>query len=424
MSITTTASAFRSRGLKSTLGGFAILATGALVLAGCAPTAEAPPADVPEGDGTFAVGTILPATGNLAFLGPPEVAGVKAAVADIEANADFPFEVTVSEKDSGDTSTDIATQSASELVDEGVDIVIGAASSGVSFTFVDQLIEANIIQISPANTSPDFSSYDDNGVYWRTAPSDVLQGRVLGNLIVGDGFENVGIIYINDPYGIGLEENATLAIEAAGGTVTASVPYNTGDTVFTTQVDELLGSGAEAIAVIAFEETASIIPELVTTQGFPGSSVYFVDGNLSNSYEFPEGTLEGAKGTLPGNFASEDFQEKALAIDPALEDFSYSAESYDAVVLAALAAAAAGSDNSEAIKQNLQAASEGGEKCESFDDCLALALAGTDFDYDGYSGPIEFDENGDPTEAYIGIYQYGADNKYAPLNAEFGSLKE
>jgi branched-chain amino acid transport system substrate-binding protein len=424
MSITTTASAFRSRGLKSTLGGFAVLATGALVLAGCAPTAEAPPADVPEGDGTFAVGTILPATGNLAFLGPPEVAGVKAAVADIEANADFPFEVTVSEKDSGDTSTDIATQSASELVDEGVDIVIGAASSGVSFTFVDQLIEANIIQISPANTSPDFSSYDDNGVYWRTAPSDVLQGRVLGNLIVGDGFENVGIIYINDPYGIGLEENATLAIEAAGGTVTASVPYNTGDTVFTTQVDELLGSGAEAIAVIAFEETASIIPELVTTQGFPGSSVYFVDGNLSNSYEFPEGTLEGAKGTLPGNFASEDFQEKALAIDPALEDFSYSAESYDAVVLAALAAAAAGSDNSEAIKQNLQAASEGGEKCESFDDCLALALAGTDFDYDGYSGPIEFDENGDPTEAYIGIYQYGADNKYAPLNAEFGSLKE
>jgi branched-chain amino acid transport system substrate-binding protein len=424
MSITTTASAFRSRGLKSTLGGFAILAAGALVLAGCAPTAEEPPADVPEGDGTFAVGTILPATGNLAFLGPPEVAGVKAAIADIEANADFPFEVSLSEKDSGDTSTDIATQSAGELVDEGVDIVIGAASSGVSFTFVDQLVEANIIQISPANTSPDFSSYDDNGVYWRTAPSDVLQGRVLGNLIVGDGFENVGIIYINDPYGIGLEENATLAIEAAGGTVTASVPYNTGDTVFTTQVDELLASGAEAIAVIAFEETASIIPELVTTQGFPGSSVYFVDGNLSNSYEFPEGTLEGAKGTLPGNFASDDFQAKALAIDPALSDFSYSAESYDAVVLAALAAAAAGSDNPEAIKQNLQAASEGGEKCEAFDDCLALALAGTDFDYDGYSGPIEFDENGDPTEAYIGIYQYGADNKYTPLNAEFGSLKE
>jgi branched-chain amino acid transport system substrate-binding protein len=424
MSITTKASAFRSRGLKSTLGGFAILAAGALVLAGCAPTAEEPPADVPEGDGTFAVGTILPATGNLAFLGPPEVAGVKAAIADIEANADFPFEVSLSEKDSGDTSTDIATQSAGELVDEGVDIVIGAASSGVSFTFVDQLVEANIIQISPANTSPDFSSYDDNGVYWRTAPSDVLQGRVLGNLIVGDGFENVGIIYINDPYGIGLEENATLAIEAAGGTVTASVPYNTGDTVFTTQVDELLASGAEAIAVIAFEETASIIPELVTTQGFPGSSVYFVDGNLSNSYEFPEGTLEGAKGTLPGNFASDDFQAKALAIDPALSDFSYSAESYDAVVLAALAAAAAGSDNPEAIKQNLQAASEGGEKCEAFDDCLALALAGTDFDYDGYSGPIEFDENGDPTEAYIGIYQYGADNKYTPLNAEFGSLKE
>ena len=421
----------RSRAGK-VLGGLALVGASALVLAGCAgggdaaaPSASSGGGAVSKADGTFSVGTILPATGNLAFLGPPEVAGVKLAIKDIEATGDaFPFKTTLTERDSGDTTTDIATQSATELVSAGADVVIGAASSGVSFTFVDQLVNAGIVQISPANTSPDFTTYADDGYYWRTAPSDVLQGRVLGNLMTGDGAANVGIIYINDPYGTGLKDNATKAIEAAGGEVSVAVPYNPGDTVFTSQVDQLLAAKPDAIAVIAFEETSSIIPQLVNTQGFPGSKVYFVDGNLSNSYEFQPGTLQGAKGTLPGNPADTQFQSRLLEVDPALTDFSYAPESYDAVIVAALAAAQAKDDSGTAIRDNLQSVSEGGEKCTTFADCLKLINDGKDIDYDGVSGPITFDANGDPTEAYIGIYQYGADNKYTLLNTEFGSLNE
>ncbi|MBQ9916107.1 MAG: ABC transporter substrate-binding protein [Microbacterium sp.] len=421
----------RSRAGK-VLGGLALVGASALVLAGCAgggdaaaPSASSSGGAVSTADGTFSVGTILPATGNLAFLGPPEVAGVKLAIKDIEATGDaFPFKTTLTERDSGDTTTDIATQSATELVSAGADVVIGAASSGVSFTFVDQLVNAGIVQISPANTSPDFTTYADDGYYWRTAPSDVLQGRVLGNLMTGDGAANVGIIYINDPYGTGLKDNATKAVEAAGGEVSVAVPYNPGDTVFTSQVDQLLAAKPDAIAVIAFEETSSIIPQLVNTQGFPGSKVYFVDGNLSNSYEFQPGTLQGAKGTLPGNPADTAFQSRLLEVDPALTDFSYAPESYDAVIVAALAAAQAKDDSGTAIRDNLQSVTEGGEKCTTFADCLTLINDGKDIDYDGVSGPITFDANGDPTEAYIGIYQYGADNKYTLLNTEFGSLNE
>ncbi|WP_430591558.1 ABC transporter substrate-binding protein [Humidisolicoccus flavus] len=379
--------------------------------------------DTAHVDGVLKIGTILPQTGNLAFLGPPEFAGVDLAAADIEA-ADYEFEVEILHRDSGDTTTQIAIQSATDLINQDVDVVIGAASSGVSFTFINQLVEANVIQISPANTSPDFTTYEDNGIFWRTAPSDVLQGRVLGNLMVQDGAESVGFIYVNDPYGIGLEANASEAIEAAGGEVVASIPYNPGETSFTTQVDELISSGATAVGVLAFQETASIIPELVNTQGFPASGVYFVDGNLSNDYDFPAGTLEGAKGTLPGNPADDSFQARLLEVDPNLNDFSYAAESYDAVIVAALAAAQGGSDDAETIKANMQSVTTGGTKCTSFAECYDLIKAGEDIDYDGVSGPIEFDENGDPTEAYIGIYQYGADNKYTLLNAEFGSLNE
>lgn len=402
---------------------------GVLLLAACAgggttpaPSGSAGPDEGGEVDTSFVVGTILPQTGNLAFLGPPEFAGVDLAAADLEA-AGFEFEVDVQHRDSGDTTTDIATASAGELVSAGADVVVGAASSGVSFTFIDQLIDAQVVQISPANTSPDFSDYEDDGFYWRTAPSDVLQGRVLGNLMTGDGAASVGFITINDPYGTGLQENAAMAVEAAGGTVTGNVLYNPGDTNFTSQVSELMQGDPDAIAIIAFAETAQIVPELAT-QGFPSSGMYFVDGNLSNDYNFPEGTLEGAKGTLPGNPADEGFKDRLLEQDPELGDFSYGPESYDAVILAALAAAQGGSADPITIRDNMQAVSTEGTKCTDVAECLELIEAGEDIDYDGPSGPIEFDENGDPTEAFIGIYQYGADNKYTFLNAEEGSLNE
>jgi branched-chain amino acid transport system substrate-binding protein len=403
---------------------------GVLLLAACSgggggaatPSGSAGPEGNGEVDTEFVVGTILPQTGNLAFLGPPEFAGVDLAAADLEA-AGFEFTIDVQHRDSGDTTTDIATASAGELITAGADVVVGAASSGVSFTFIDQLIDGGVVMISPANTSPDFSDYPDDGFYWRTAPSDVLQGRVLGNLMTSDGAASVGFITINDPYGTGLQENAAMAVEAAGGTVTGSVLYNPGDTNFTTQVQEIMAGQPDAIAIIAFAETAQIVPELVT-QGFPASGMYFVDGNLSNDYNFPEGTLDGTKGTLPGNPADETFRDRLLEQDPNLQDFSYGPESYDAVILAGLAAAQGGSADPVTIRDNMQSVSEGGEKCTDVAECLQMIADGEDIDYDGPSGPIEFDENGDPTEAYIGIYQYGADNKYTFVNAEFGSLNE
>ena len=111
-------------------------------------------------------------------------------------------------------------------------------------------------------------------------------------------------------------------------------------------------------------------------------------------------------------------------MNPDLEDFSYAPESYDAVILAALAAAQGGSADADTIKDNLQSVSEGGTKCTDVAECLQLIEDGEDIDYDGVSGPIEFDENGDPTEAFIGIYTYGADNRYTLTTTEAGSLTE
>ena len=89
----------------------------------------------------------------------------------------------------------------------GVNVIIGAASSGVSQTVIDTVTGAGVMQISPANTSDNFTTYDDNGLYFRTAPPDVLQARALADLILEDGNNTVGILALNDPYGTGLAEN-------------------------------------------------------------------------------------------------------------------------------------------------------------------------------------------------------------------------
>ena len=409
--------------------GFAILAASALVLSGCA-AAEEPVAEetteeaAPVGDLTLKIGTALPQTGNLAFLGPPEEAGVALAIKDInEAAAGISVEVVWG--DSGDTDNKAYETEIPRLLNEGVKAVIGAASSGTSLQFIDQLIAANVIQFSPANTSAALTTYEDNGLYWRTAPSDVLQGEVLGNWIAEDGHQNIAMIVLNDSYGTGLAQFTTEAFEAAGGTVLAAPTYNTGDTNFDSQIAEVLAVDPDAIVLITFEEIKTIAPELLSQ--YPADQVYLVDGNLANfSEDFDAGLLEGAKGTLPGldtnaigefttrmneNWVAEGNADLAGV-------FSYGAESYDAVVLLALASLAAGTaDDATAIAGKLREVSGGegnGTKCFSFAECAEIILGGGVADYDGVSGPITFDENGDPTEAAMGRYIYINDNTYVP----------
>jgi len=382
--------------------------------------------DAPMFEGQLALGTLLPQTGSLAFLGPPEFAGVDLAVQEInEAGGVGGNDVTVSHTDSGDTTTDIASQSVDRLLSEDVAAVIGAASSAVSFTVLDSIVQNETIMFSPANTSPDFTTYADDGLYFRTAPSDVLQGRVLGDLVLNDGYLDVGIMALQDPYGEGLADNTRISIEDGGGTIVEEIIYDPAAASYTAEVTQMAAANPEAIVLIGFDETSTILPEL-ETQGIGPQQVpvYFVDGNLSNSYDFPEGFLEGNKGTLPGAETGEEFQQRLLEVDPELEDFSYAPESYDAAILIALAAIQAQSVESRDIADNLVAVSKEGTECTTFAECKDLLEQGEDIDYNGASGPITFSDAGDVTEATVGIYEYQADNTYTNVDYQFGSLDE
>ncbi len=415
----------------------AVLGVAGLVLTACGGDDEAGTKDEPKasgsssadagakGDGTLRIGTLLPQTGSLAFLGPPEFAGVDLALKDInDAGGVNGKQVEVTNSDSGDTSTDTASQSVDRLLSNNVDAIVGAASSSVSLSVIDKITGAGVVQISPANTSDELTNYADKNLYFRTAPPDVLQGRVLGDLILADGNSTVGILALQDSYGTGLADNATKAIEGGGGQIVEKVVYDPKAASFSTEVGKIKAADPEAIAVIAFEETKKIIPELVKQGIGPDKKkIYFVDGNLANyDKDFPKGTLDGVKGTLPGVVAGDEFKARLMEVAPKLSEFAYSPESYDATILVALAAQAAGDDSGASIASKMQEVSAGGEKCTSFKDCLALLNDDKDIDYDGVSGPVEFNEKGDPSEAEIGIYSYDATNKYTFVESKKGKI--
>lgn len=408
---------------KTLVSVVAVAAATALALSGCSASSK-----YTGGDGVLKLGGVLPLTGALAFLSPPEIAGVELAIQDINDAGGVlgkPVEWSLEDSSDGD-HPEVAPASATKLLDGGVDAIVGAAASGVTRLIIDQVTKAKTVQISMSNTAPDLSTWDDGGYYFRTAPSDLLQGAIVGNQVVADGHENVAIIYQQTPYGEGLEAKAKATIEAAGATIVSDLSFPEAETNFDTIVQKTVASGADSVLIISYDEFKKIAPAL-QKNNFPGKDMYLVDGNLANySEEGFASYLEGAKGTLPGGALDEAFKQRAADLYKAnhneeLTEFAYLAESYDAVILLALAAEQAGNDSGQAIAENLQSVSAGGDAVTNFADGLAAIKAGKDVNYDGFSGPIEFDENGDPTGASIGIYQYGKDGTSTLLEVVAGN---
>jgi ABC-type branched-subunit amino acid transport system substrate-binding protein len=382
-----------------------------------APASSAPAASAAPVALDCKIGTMLPQTGNLAFLGPPMFAGVDLAVKEIEAAGGPIKAANVLPGDSGDTTTDIASQTADSHIGAGVTAIFGAASSGVSLTVIDKITGAGVIQISPANTSPALSDYADNGLYFRTAPSDLFQGAVLATLMLDEGIDAAGILAMDDAYGIGLADALEANFTAGGGTITEKIIYNPQAAEFSAEVGKMKASKPKAIAVIGFDESGKIVQEMIK-QGVGPDKVplFLVDGNLSKELfaDLPKDIMKGVKGTLPGASVPEALQAKLLEVNPDLLEFPYAPESYDATNLVALAMVASGSCDGATVAQAMQAVSSGGEACTDFASCAALLAEGKDINYEGVSGPIELADNGDPGIATMGVYEYDSNGNYVP----------
>jgi len=384
----------------------------------------------PKGDGTLTIGTLLPQTGDLAFLGPPEFAGVDLAIEDINAAGGVLGKPVKGIKaDSGDGTPDIAGAEVDKLLGGDADTIIGAAASGVSITVIDKITGAGVVHFSPANTAAGFDSdeIDPKRLYFRTAPSDVLQGEILANLIVADGYDNVAIMGRQDFYGEGLARRVEEVLGEKGATVSEFVLYSADAQNFTAEVNKVAAAKPDAIVLVTFNEITKMIPQLIAKGIGPQDvQLYFVDGNLSN-YPDEDFNLTGVKGTAPTSAEpDEEFSARLKATPPMKKDdvLLYGPESYDAVIISALAAVAAGDDSGEAIGANIVDVTREGTKCTTFEECVALLEDGEDIDYDGKSGPADMTDSGSLIAGTYGISEYGANNTVEQIDTVSGVVPQ
>jgi branched-chain amino acid transport system substrate-binding protein len=295
-------------------------------------------------------------------------------------------------------------------------------------TVIDKITQAGKIQFSPANTSPTFTDYDDNGLYFRSAPSDVVQGAALADLIIGDGAATVAFLVLNDSYGTGLLEYTKAPYEAAGGEVVYEVVYDPQAENFDAEIAATVDADPDGIVIIGFDETSKILTGLIESGMGPDNKMIFgSDGNMGNAlaaaFDDPS-TVSGIRGTVPGVDieTNDEFISRLLEVDPELVDFAYSGESYDAAIVIALAAIAAGSDDGIAAGAAINDVTRGGEKCTSFADCADLLANGADIDYDVVSGPLEFIDAGEPSEASILIKEFNDEGTLDVVDIIFGKI--
>ena len=347
-------------------------------------TPEAPAASVDA----LKLGYLLPETGQLAFLGPPMISGVQMAVEEINAAGGLfgnPIEL-LSADEAGDAGR--AAEEGNRLLAAGVQAIVGAAATGMTLSVIDAITSAGVVQCSPSNTGIGLTSYPDNGFYFRTAPSDVLQAPVLAEVILDSGAQNVAVVARADDYGRPFMLETVANIESRGGTVTLEEAYDPDSATFDSIVEAMLASGAEAYAIISFVEGAQIVSGLLAAGVLP-TQIFGADGIAGTAFAdnfASTAVLEGMTFTAPTALVPPAFEERLLAFNPSLVDFLFAPNSYDCVNLIALAAVQGGSTDSQVIRDNMIAVSQGDNACTTFAECLPFLENGETIAYQSSAG--------------------------------------
>lgn len=416
---------------KLSITATAMVAAAVMALAGCGSSGTADSAASGSSGSaksdTFMAAGLFPLTGSMAYLGPANIATMKLAQKDINAAGGvLGKDIEITSADTSDADhADQNTSSAQSVLAKNPSVVVGPPSSSVVKNTYKQVTSAKVPMISSGATSTAFSGLSD--YFFRTIPPDTVQGAVLGQIIAQDGVKNLAIAVFNDEYGTSLRDVVVKTVEDAGVNVVYGEKdtFDPTETNFSSIATAIKASNPDATLVIAFDQTKPLLKALASA-GVNTKKLYFVDGNTSDySSELDAGLLEGSKGTIPGVNPSDDFVKRLESTGVDLKNTTtYGAETYDGIILAALAAQKGGSADGKTIQANMAAVSGStkGEKCDSYKACVALLKDGKEIQYKGQTSIGAFNDAHDPSSASIGVYKYDADNKPVFDHSQEGSV--
>lgn len=377
----------------------AALATLGLAVSSCgADDGDGGSGSAEAGVSSLLIGGVLPLSGESAEFGGSMAKGMELAAEQINACGVLDVELQI-EDDGTDEQTAIGAIQKLVNVDDAPAIV-GSVASRITLAIADTAIGAERVLVAPGSSSPVLTDYDDDGYLYRTLPSDLDQAPAISIVAEKKGFEQVNVIALNDDYGKGLSAAFKESFEAAGGTVGTTRLIDPKGVDFAADVRAALADNPDAVLLAVFPETGTAVLRALAQQGAVGETPLLLMNGLAVG-GFPEEAgvdLDGEVGVRPTSAGpgNDYFVEEFQASFDTAPGYATS-NAYDAAMLIALAAAAAGDSSGEAIRDNITAVSMDGDEYtpEQICDALEAAAAGEDINYNGASSNADFDDNGD-----------------------------
>jgi branched-chain amino acid transport system substrate-binding protein len=386
--------------------------------AGARPDAGA----APKAGFTLTVGTTLSLTGDGSVFGPVFQKAAQFAVdmANNSLKKAGVSDITVKLDPSDDGSRpDTAVNAARKVIGDGANCIAGSIQSASTIAIATgATVPAGVPQISPASTSAAVTDLKDNGLVFRIAPSDVLQGPVLAAAMAQEIGKDKTVSFAarNDAFGAGLVRSTEAAWKKLGGKEThAPVLYDPGAANYDSEAQQMVGGNPDAWVILDFPQTyAKVGAALLRTGKFDASKLFIGGGQPAVIPSFvPAASMEGARGTRPavplGATLTNTFDSQFAASQGSPQRQSLDVNEFDAAMTCILASIAANSNSPKAIAGKLRAISgPPGQKFTflQLPQAIKALRAGKDINYEGIAGPIDWDANGDPAAATYDFYKY------------------
>jgi len=357
--------------------------------------------DGDDGDsaGPYEIGMVDSLTGSLSAFGERNQRGAEMALGRVNEVGIGGRELSITVEDS-ESENQGGIAAAQKLVNQdGVPFLIGAVGSGVSLAIYESVVEGtDVVQLSQNSTGLNLTEFPG---LLRMSPSGRSQSLALSNIITDDGYDEVAVTYVNNDYGQSLTD---AFVNAYDGEVVYNSPHDQEQQSYSGVISEMNGSGADAWLFITYQaEFATMVNEVFSSgyeAQFYGADSVSGDNVLENT---PEGSMDGMKIVVPSApIEEENYQEFASAFESEYDrqPTSWAAYAYDCVINAALAVQAADEFTGAALQNTVRRVSgPEGETVTSFEAASEILADGggpDDVDYQGVSGPIDFNEDGDP----------------------------
>ncbi len=339
------------------------------------------------------IGIVMGFTGPVESMIPAMASGAELAIDEVSNSGRFlgGTRVVALRADSTCIDNNAAVAATERLVtSDGVKAIVGGDCSGVTGAMLANVALPNgIVMISPSATSPGLSDVEDNGLFFRTAPSGAREGQVMGEILMEQGVKSVAVTYTNNDYGKGIADAFAAAYEAMGGTITLSAPHEDGKADYAAEIGALASAGGDKLVIIGYVDQggSGILREALDLGAF--DSFHFPAGMMAEALEENFGPeIEGSSGQHPGTDSPGAAKYAELVGSAFDASSSFSPESYDAAALILLAMQAAGSAESADFKSHVfEVANAPGEKIYPGELAKALDIlaSGGDIDYVGAS---------------------------------------